>query len=241
MNLKEQYDAAFAKERGIVYPMVDDLEKSTGYAVERDRLEAAARVLACPLKVNPPNWQHGRVIYSLLRQRLARDPDVSGVVVDIGTAKGFSAVVMGWAIEDAGSLLEVVSVDAVDPDQRVTRNSVAEVYGVFTVHEFVAPFIAKNVKTTFVGGGSEDFMLGFSMRKIRIPLAFVDGKHSQSVVLFDANAIEKHQLSKDVIVFDDVQIAGVAAGISMFGAARNYESTRVKVSNIREYSILVRK
>ena len=56
-------------------------------------VEAAARVLACPLKANPPNWQHGRVLYAGYRAYLA-GLQRRVLLLDIGTAKGFSAAAM---------------------------------------------------------------------------------------------------------------------------------------------------
>ena len=49
------------------YPVVDEFEQRMGFAVDRERLEDAAGVLACLLKKNPPKWQHGRVLYALAR------------------------------------------------------------------------------------------------------------------------------------------------------------------------------
>src|SRR3989304_7206134 len=67
------------------------------FALERTRLEAAARVLACPIKAGPPNWQHGRVLYALTRRyRLTAEGPL--YCLDIGTAKGFSALCLLWAV-----------------------------------------------------------------------------------------------------------------------------------------------
>ncbi len=67
---REAYEAAFQTARLLEYPEVDAFEKRMGYAIQRDRLENAARVLACPLKTSPPHWQHGRVIYAATRKYL---------------------------------------------------------------------------------------------------------------------------------------------------------------------------
>lgn len=120
-----EYQAAFERERVNAYPAIDELEARSGYALERSRLEIAAKHLACPVKRNPPNWQHGRVIYALLRRYLAaRTGFVS--LLDIGTAKGFSALCMAFALADAGMDGAITSLDVVDPDARVPRNSIAE-------------------------------------------------------------------------------------------------------------------
>src|SRR6185369_15064920 len=94
---RRQYDKAFIEERMSEYPMIDDYEKSCGFALNRHKLEEAARVLACPVKKNPPNWQHGRVIYSTLRSYMTETTCVNPLhILDVGTAKGFSALCALW-------------------------------------------------------------------------------------------------------------------------------------------------
>jgi hypothetical protein len=68
------YQDAFELERQQAYPVVDAFEARMGYALAKDRYEAAARVLACPVKRNPPNWHHGRIIYAAARKYLDGKP-----------------------------------------------------------------------------------------------------------------------------------------------------------------------
>src|SRR3990172_8581667 len=98
----EAYEAACALERTRRYPLVDDFEARQGFALDRARLEAAARVLACPIKARPPNWQHGRVLYALTRRyRLTAEGPL--YCLDIGTAKGFSALCLLLSVEGTAS------------------------------------------------------------------------------------------------------------------------------------------
>jgi hypothetical protein len=235
VKTKAEYDRIFDTERAKVYPEIDDLETRLGYAVSRERLEAAARALACPLKVNPPSWQHGRVIYALLRKRLEQPVLSNSVVLDIGTAKGFSSVVAGWAIEDAGAKLEVLSVDVVEPEARVPRNSVAELDGLKTVSEFVAPFCSTSVRTTYLSGGSEKLLKKVVEAGSRVPFAFVDGKHSFGAVANDARMLARIQVIDDVVLFDDVQIDAVLDGVR--SAAQFYATKRILSGERRAYMV----
>lgn len=154
-----QYNGIFAKERRSSYPIIDRYESSFGFAIDRDKLESMARTLACPLKVNPPNWQHGRVIYTTLRNYL-RAANLTGYhpILDIGTAKGFSACVMSHAIADAQSGCGVVSVDVVSPNDKIRRNSVAELDGLKTIDEFVIGHYNPIVPMEFYGRGSTSWL-----------------------------------------------------------------------------------
>src|SRR5678815_747827 len=110
-----------------------------GYALDEAQLLKAARVLACPVKAHPPNWQHGRVLYSVARRYLdGRSGKV--LLLDIGTAKGFSALCLQWALMAAHVPGSVVSVDVIDPMSRERRNTVGEVGAPQTLRELLAPW-----------------------------------------------------------------------------------------------------
>lgn len=137
---EEDYRRAFALERQTRYPSIDRYEEHCGFKLEQMKLLNAARVLACPVKVNPPNWQHGRVLYSTLMRYLL-GAAMPWLVVDVGTAKGFSALCMLWALQDTKFTeenWEIHSVDVIDPCARYRRNTVAEVGGLLTLPETLA-------------------------------------------------------------------------------------------------------
>jgi hypothetical protein len=236
MTKAEQYLAIFQKECGQAYPEIDAFEKTQGFAVDRARLEAAAYPLACPLKINPPSWQHGRVLYAMARKALAKNPSPTGILVDIGTAKGFSAVVLSWAAEDAGWEGGVASVDVMEPESRQKRNSYLEGdFKFLTVSEFVDPFRSWKVNISFFGCGSVPYLRSLK-KTTHIPLAFVDGKHDRHTVHQEGRLIRDHQKTGDIIVFDDIQIPAVALGVKDL-SGYSYEYL---VAGFRKYAVATR-
>lgn len=205
-----EYDRLFVEECLRAYPAIDEFEARAVHKMDRVWLEVMARVLACPAKKNPPNWQHGRVLYTIAR--FYYDYVGGGLQswVDIGTAKGFSACVLAWALVDAGAKGSVYSYDVVDPDARVERNSVLEASGLtFTVAEFVEPFRPPAADIHFL---TRDAPL-----PARVNLAFVDGKHNEVAVRNDIAMLTPRQRSGDVIVFDDIQIHGIKLALTRLG------------------------
>ena len=235
-----QYESAFERERSNSYPVVDAFEHASGFQLERARLEAAARVLACPVKKNPPNWQHGRVLYAAIRELLERVGN-GGVFLDIGTAKGFSAVVMAWAIADAGAHCRVLSVDAVNPLHRVPRNSIREATGSrFTVPEFVEEFIdPTRHKIEFHGGGSLDLLSDLHVAGEHIRFAFVDGKHEGAMVATEAAWIKSMQRPGDVALFDDLQVASIQQAVAQLSGY--WPALHLRVHDNRAYALAVRR
>lgn len=226
---RDAYVAAFAAERQRTYPVIDDLEARLGYAVDRERLESAARVLACPVKVHPPCWQHGRVLYAVARAYLAVAASPV-TMLDIGTAKGFSALCLQWALTDAGREGQVYSVDVLDPHARVKRNTVAEVDGLQTLAETLAPWPEAHA-ITFMRSTGIDWL---TQASAPIDLVFVDGKHSGAVVHAELARIAARQGPGAMVILDDLQIAGVDLAVRQ---TTGYRFERVAASPDRIYAI----
>lgn len=216
MNTKtlKGYKEAFDLERQNEYPEIEQFERTIGQAISRSFLETCAYPLACPVKVNPPNWQHGRVVYALARDLLNSGRE--GTYLDIGTAKGFSACMLAAAISHSGSKnSRVVSVDVIDPEARVPRNSFRDLDGYKTVAELVEPFIPEFVRAEFYGGGSLPLLASLAESgNVRIPLAFVDGKHRYDMVVAESRIISRMQQSGDYLLFDDLQMIDVLRAVN---------------------------
>lgn len=227
----ETYQDLFDQERVHEYPMVDAFEQRLGYALPRWMLERAARVLSCPYKAAAPNWQHGRVIYAVTRSALQGRTDPVRIL-DIGTAKGFSALCLQWALSDSGCVGTVTSVDVMCPQQRCRRNTIAEVYELKTLHEILEPYAAaKAIDFVCRPHGSRDWL---KEHPERVDVAYVDGKHTYDAVSFEAGVLSAAQQSGDVIVFDDVQIPGIAKAVIEL---RGYDVEYLHVLSTRGYAI----
>ena len=237
---KAHYDAAFSKAKELEYPEIDKLEHECGYAISRKRLESAARILACPIKKNPPHWQHGRVVYSIARAYLkGRREPVS--LLDCGTAKGFSALCLQWALNDASEefpldgLGSVTSVDVLDPKGTPHRNSVLELDGPKTLAQFLEPWPEAKRITFKKQTGIE----AITEAPGTIHLAFIDGKHSREAVLKEGQALAKRQRSGDMAIWDDCQIEGVSSAVALL---REFYSVQyVTCCSYRTYAIGTRR
>lgn len=217
---KDQYEAAFMLENRQHYPLVDQMESDSGYAIDRDWLMRAARVLACPVKVNPPCWQHGRLLYSALCSYIEGSKTGTSSaaplrIVDIGTAKGFSALCMAKACMDMMTPFRITSIDVIDPDSRVPRNTIAEVDAHRTLHEILEPF-PESLTIDFVWAKAENWLM---MNRERFHFAFVDGKHTYDAVKREVSLLSTCQEIGDVVMLDDLQFPGVRKAV---GEMRGY-------------------
>ena len=241
---REAYDRAFDTERARAYPAVDALEKEFGYAIDRARLEGAARVLACPVKPNPPCWQHGRVLYALVRKYLAGRPTEAPDVrmlptyqfLDIGTAKGFSALVMVWAVRDSGvPRVRISSCDVLDPAVSGFRNSVTDIGSDgLTLADYLAPWPEAQT-VGFWGMKATEWL---QRHGGRIHFAFVDGKHSTEAVAEEARLLSERQQPGDIVLFDDLQMIAVRKGVAKL---TGYDMRILQASHERGYMLAVKR
>lgn len=230
----EQYATIFETARQLSYAEIDTLESATGYAIDRAWLDEAARVLCCPFKAKPPHWQHGRILYALTRGYIDANPDLSYNVLDIGTAKGFSALCLQRAFLDAQREVAIVSVDVMPPQDRVQRNTVAEINGLKTLAEILAPW-PESQAIAFVKSTGIDWLKDHPGR---IHVAFVDGKHTGDVVRHEGKLLAKRQQPGDLVIFDDCQMPQVS--VAVVSLEEWYRIKYVKAEP-REYGIAVRR
>lgn len=232
----EEFEQLFETERANNYPAIDAVEERFGFALDRYRLESAARVLSTPKKALPPNWQHGRVIYAVARRYFEeRNPPEPVALLDIGTAKGFSALCLEWAREDSRILGGVTSVDVMPTDARVRRNTVAEVGGLRTLAEILAPWPEAS-RINFVCATGVAYL---QAQTGRVHVAFVDGKHTDDAVWNEGRLLSQRQESGDVVIFDDIQVPGVAAAVMRL--RKWYHDEVVTAKPGRSYAIARRK
>lgn len=217
---KDDYQREWALECAVEYPSVDAFERRMGYAIDRIQLDSAARVLACPVKRNPACWQHGRVVYSALGRRISQmDHGSEMLALDIGTAKGFSAVCIEAALNDIGDgedgILngwQTISLDVIDPLARVRRNTVAEIDGLLTLRETLD---ASEVDMRLADSTAAILFLqstGVTWLKAnsaRVHFAFIDGKHTHDAVSTELINLARVQQKGDMVVLDDLQVPGV--------------------------------
>jgi predicted O-methyltransferase YrrM len=232
------YQDAFELERRQVYPVVDAFEARMGYALAKDRYEAAASVLACPVKRNPPNWQHGRIVYAAVRRYLvlASSPVT---LLDIGTAKGYSALCLQWALlgmGEGGIVGQVHSVDVIDPTVRAVRNTVAEVDGLKTLAETLAPWPEAQAISFECKTGLRWLS---EHRTERVHVAFIDGKHTGPVVLSEGELLATMQQPGDLAIFDDVHLEEVGSAVRILG--KHYDTEVIQVMPKRAYAVGVRR
>ena len=68
LGTKEEYLSLFNQIKDKKYEIIDQIEKETGYKIDKRWLDDLALQTQIVKKKNLLNYQHGRLIYSILRK-----------------------------------------------------------------------------------------------------------------------------------------------------------------------------
>ena len=202
--------------------------------------------------------EHGQLLYQLVRER--RDQVRPVVALDIGTARGFSAVVMARAMLDSGMEGHVYTVDVIDHDEAldwhvekhdcddplagrlITRASIWSEWAAEERHR-ITPITGRS--TAILG----------DWRHGPIDVALLDGSHTYQDVKAELGMLAGMMADDGVIVLDDVHFGVIVGsvrsravsvfawlainGLRMILRNRNAHKARLGVS--AEYAIVERR
>lgn len=222
----------------LALPDVDLIERDSGFAVDRWWLSELALQTQVTFKESGPNYAHGRLIYSLLRQRLKDWPrGQPATVLDIGTARGFSALTASRAALDSGVSLSIISLDTVSHTQVRYWGTVADLDGRPRSREALIALYPESQGVTFVGQSSRIFLSSAVLA--RCPFAFIDGAHTYGAVRFELEQIAQRQRAGDMLLLDDAssEYPGVVKAADRMG---QYRHTTIAAGGRRVLRLMTR-
>jgi len=158
--------------------------------------------------------EHGKFLYSVIREREARGRCV--VALDIGTARGFSAISMSRAMLDANLDGHVYTMDVIDHDD--VYNWHGAKHGADdplacgpTARSAIWQewFPDESTRITPMTGRSTELLRAWPQN--RIDVAFLDGSHTYDDVKAELEMLDGIMAEDGVIVLDDVHF-GVMIG-----------------------------
>lgn len=234
----DTYRALFEQARAVSYPEIDALESAVGHAIERDWLDDLALHTQVVIKPSALNYQHGRVLYTVLRDYLAQQSPVAVSIVETGTARGFSALCMARALSDAGIAGCIVTLDMLPHTRPIYWNCIDDCEGRKTREALLASWVNLLDQIVFLQGETRETLKCLGMA--RVNFAFLDAQHSYEAVMEEAAYVVARQQPGDVIVFDDVTedvFPGVVAAVDELEQQHAYSVQRIAVSQQRGYAI----
>lgn len=239
---RERYLELHREAQCVVYPEIDMIEEMLGFAIDRPWMEELALHTQVVVKESRLNYNHGRLLYAALRRYLA-DQDGSQVVIfETGTARGFSAICMARALQDAAIDGYILTVDMLPHERPILWNCIDDHEGPKTRAQLLAAYQDLLSRIVFIQGRSDQIVatLGLS----RINFAFLDATHSEAEVRREFDFVSARQMKGDIVVMDDVTpnlFPGVVAAVEAIESGGSYTVERIVASQQRGYAIATRR
>lgn len=240
----DTYTSLWETERKKEYPEMDQLEKDLEFKIDQPWFHALAKQTQIVIKNSPMCYQHGRVLYTALRHYIANTkPEDQIKIIETGTARAFSAIVMARALKDSGTAGQIFTFDILPHHSKMYWNCIADTEGPKTRadlikgwSDLVEPYV------TFVEGDTR-----LNLPKVatgRIHFAFLDGAHTYKDVKNEFDLIAARQKGGDVIVFDDYSadvFEGLVVAVDEGCERLGYDKKVITASDRRAYVIARKK
>ncbi len=198
---KETYFEIYEKALKRNYPAIDDYEDKIKKKINIDWLNKLALHTQVVIKKSNINYQHGRILYAELCNYIQNNPARNIVILETGTARGFSSVCMSKALTDCKLVGEINTIDILPNDKKIYWNSISDIDGKKTRPELLQNWKEYIDRIIFHTGNSVKVLKNLKLK--RINFAFLDGSHNEKKLKIEFDWVMSRQLKGDIIIFDD--------------------------------------
>lgn len=187
-------------------------------------------------------YGHGEVLYKAVLSLSDRIPlNHSLHILEIGTARGFSSLVMAKALHDLSRPGCVLTVDIVRHDSPSYASSKSGLQCATSRRDLLGPWNRLVDDRLFYLCGSSQIVLETLQAK-RFPLVFIDEHHVYKNTLRDLRYCAPQQYTGDQIIVDDYseRFPGVIRAVDKFLVESPYKSEIKELTPLRKLAILTR-
>ena len=234
-----QYQSLFREAASRSFPETKDIEASVKFSIDTDWVNNLALHTQVVRKPGL-NWQHGRVLYALLRSHISSASEAieSITVFETGTARGFSALCMAKALVDSGQPGMIITVDSLPHNDKMYWNCISDVDGPKSRGELLNRWPVEVGRVMFLQALTPHSLARIGLD--RIHFAFLDAQHTFDSVVDEYEYVAARQLPGDIIVFDDVTpgvFDGVVKAVEKIRSLGEYEIVKLGREQERGYAL----
>ena len=238
---KDYYLLVYEKAKNEKFLEIDNLENLTGFNVDKSWLDELALHTQVVKKKTSINYQHGRVLYSLLRKYIQDQKTNYIKILEIGTARGFSSICMSKAIIDSKIDGDISTIDIISNKNKIYWNCIDDHDGKKSRQELLNPWQKELKNIHFLTGPSSLILKKINCE--RINFAFIDGMHNDFNVRKEFKFISLKQTKGDYIIFDDysTDFPDIVRFINEIREDDVYDIKIISSAKVRSYAILQKK
>jgi hypothetical protein len=153
------------------------------------------------LKKSPSNFTHGLLLFmeaSAYSKKFQAKEHI--FALDVGSARGFSALVMAYAFQKHELNPTIISVDVINHFEKKKWNCILDKPGGISRAEIIGRY-PEGKSILFLQGKSSKVLAGLGTA--RIHFSFLDGEHEWKSLKVETEFLQRNQISGDVVIFDD--------------------------------------
>lgn len=223
------------------YNFIDIFEKKCGFSIDKKWLNDVALKTQISIKNSKPNYQHGRILYSLLRKYLQKNKNNNEQItaMETGTAIGFSALCVAKAFEDSNlTNYKILTLDIIPSQIKIFWNKFGDEKGRRSREEILKNWDRFLNNIVFLSGDTKDILQNLFIK--RVNFAFLDAVHNKINVQREFRYVSEKQKVGDLIVFDDItknQFPELTEYLKNIGNESDYEIEYLNSTDNRGYAI----
>ena len=236
---KDKYIEIWKNAKSKSYYEMDNYETELDYSIDKEWLDELALHTQVVIKKSDICYQHGRILFSTLCHYIKTNIHSSINIVEVGTARGFSALCMAKALKFMEVKGNIITIDPLPHDIKMYWNCIDDLNGEKTRKELLIAYnnlIEEYIK--FIEGTSKKILNKIKFH--RIHFAFIDGTHEYDNIIYEFKQIMNNQHSGDIIVFDDYTsglFPGVVKAVDEICNTYKYSKNVIQATNDRGYVI----
>jgi len=240
---REEYLKIWKKAKNEKYPMVDKVEADTGFAINSDWYHKLALHTQVVIKKSKICYQHGRIIYSILCNYININNYERINILEIGTARGFSALCMAAALQKMKINGEITTIDPLPHNHKMYWNCINDLDKENSREDILFNYNSLTTKYIKFIEGTSEVILNRAIYP-RIHFAFIDGGHEYENIIFEFQYINEFQEIGDIIIFDDYNInlfPGIVRAVDEICINYNYSKNIININDQRGYAIAIKR
>ena len=207
-------------------PILSELRDTFSYLHNKQDMDDTALNLQICVKKSRPNYLHGYVLTSCLYQYLVDTKLTNINILETGTARGFSSIMMSKILHKFNVDGQIITLDRYNTFDNCLLSS--KLQKTVSIHECLNEW--KHLKDKYIklmNGDSNEIIDKLDNKIKRINFAFLDGAHYYKDLKHELDFTEKKQQTGDIIVCDDytkTQFPEIVKAIDEFLESGKYES-----------------
>ena len=236
---RDEYLSIWENAKNESYPMIDEYELNMSHKIDSNWFHKLALHTQVVIKSSKICYQHGRILFSTLCNYLENNNVKKINILDVGTARGFSAIVMASALDKMNVNGEIITIDPLPHHHKMYWNCIDDLESKKSRSEILSPYNQLiNMYINFLEGEFQYAIKYLSFE--RIHFAFIDAIHKYENVIHEFKYINQFQKLGDIIIFDDYNnklFPGVVKAVDEICQNYNYTKKVINANNQRGYVV----